>query len=160
VVKQEALTAFPRERLGSTSRRACHCPSWDSVGVDLVWLTSRVPPGVLTADKKGMRNSHAATAFAAFAAGLTAAAALRRLAGHRRPVTAAASAAASPSVESGPDLDAVVLPFVRPVVAGPMPEQPESPGRCGDSGGRTKGGAPCGARTSAGARCRHHRLAA
>jgi hypothetical protein len=136
------------------------CPSWDSVGLDLVWLTLRVPPGALTADKKGMRNSHAATAFAALAAGLTAAAALRRLAGHRRPVTAAASTAAFPSVEPGPDHDAVVLPFVRPVVAGPAPQQPESPGRCGDSGGRTKGGAPCGARTRAGGRCHHHRMAA
>jgi hypothetical protein len=138
-------------------------PPWENVWVERAGLMVTVPPGARTADEKGMRNSHTATAFAALAAGLTAAAVLRRLAGHRRPVTAAAGTAAFPSVEPGPDHDAVVLPFIRPVVAGPAPQQsesPESPGRCGDSGGRTKGGAPCGARTSAGARCRHHRLAA
>jgi hypothetical protein len=106
-----------------------------------------------------MRTSHVATAVAAFTAGLTAAAALRRLAGHRPAVTTA-DATALPSVAPVPDLDGVVLPFTRPVVAAPMPEQPESPARCGEIGGRTKAGAPCGARTTAGGRCRHHPIAA
>ncbi len=38
--------------------------------------------------------------------------------------------------------------------------QPAAPARCGDSGGRTKAGAPCGARATAGGRCHHHPLAA
>lgn len=106
-----------------------------------------------------MRTSHATTALAAFTAGLTAAAALRRLAGHRLVVTTAA-ATALPSVARVQDDDAVVLPFVRPILAGPVPEQLESPARCGESGGRTKAGAPCGARTTAGGRCHHHPIAA
>ena len=105
-----------------------------------------------------MRTSHAATALAAFTAGLTAAAALRRLAGHRDVTTAAATAL--PPVAGVPDHDAVVLPFTRPVVAVPAPEQPEPPARCGESGGRTKAGAPCGARTATGGRCHHHPIAA
>jgi hypothetical protein len=106
-----------------------------------------------------MRTSHAATALAAFIAGLTAAAALRRLAGHRLQVTTTA-ATALPALAGVPDHDAVVLPFVRPVVAGPAPERLESPARCGESGGRTKAGAPCGARTTSGGRCHHHPIAA
>ena len=106
-----------------------------------------------------MRISHAATALAAFTAGLTAAATLRRLAGHRSNVTTAA-ATALPSVAGAQDDDAVVLPFARPAVAGPVPKQVESRARCGESGGRTKAGAPCGARTTTGGRCHHHPIAA
>ena len=106
-----------------------------------------------------MRTSHAATALAAFTAGLTAAAALRRLAGDRLHV-APSDATALPAVEEVPDHDAVVLPFVRPVANGSAPEQVASPARCGESGGRTKAGAPCGARTITGGRCHHHPLAA
>ena len=129
---------------------------------------SAVPPGSGTADETGMRTSHAATALAAFTAGLTAAAALRRLAGHRAnaatPATSPATTAL-PSERREQDHGAVVLAFPRPAVAGPVPEQPatqqpESPARCGDSGGRTKAGAPCGARTATGGRCHHHPVAA
>jgi hypothetical protein len=105
-----------------------------------------------------MRTRHGVTALAAFTAGLTAAAALRRLAAHRPNVTAAATAL--PSVARVPDHDAVLLPFARTVVVGPVPEQPASPARCGDGGGRTKTGAPCGARTTTGGRCHHHPIAA
>jgi hypothetical protein len=103
-----------------------------------------------------MRTSHTATALAAFTVGLTAAATLRRLVGAGRSVTAPVTTAALPPAV---DHDAVVLPFVRPVVVGPAPQPVESPARCGDSGGRTKAGAPCGARTSGG-RCHHHAIAA
>jgi hypothetical protein len=104
-----------------------------------------------------MRTSHAATALAAFTVGLTAAATLRRLAGPSLPVTAAVTTDALPSTV---DHDAVVLAFARPVVAGPALQPLESPARCGDSGGRTKAGAPCGARTTSGGRCHHHAIAA
>ena len=97
-----------------------------------------------------MRASHIATALAAFLAGSTAATVLHRRAA--RPVPAAP--AAVPPAAPVEDRDAVVLPFPRPVV-----EQPAAPVRCGDSGGRTKGGAPCGARAAAGGRC-HHPMAA
>jgi hypothetical protein len=107
-----------------------------------------------------MRARTATTALAALTAGLTAAATVRRVAGLRRPATAAVPAAARPSVVPTPDHDAVVLPFARPTVAGSAPEPHGSPARCGDSGGRTRTGAPCGARTSAGGRCHHHALAA
>lgn len=106
-----------------------------------------------------MRITHAVTTLAVFTAGLTAAAVLRRLADHRVNVTTTA-ATALPSVARVPYHDAVVLPFARPVVAEPVPEQLGSPGRCGDSGGRTKAGAPCGARTTTGGRCHHHPIAA
>ena len=96
-----------------------------------------------------MRASHVATALAAFLAGSTATAILHRRAA--RPVPAAALPSAAP-VE---DRDAVVLPFPRPVV-----ERPATPARCGDTGGRTKAGAPCGARATTGGRCHHHPLAA
>ena len=112
-----------------------------------------------------MRTSHAVTAIAAFTAGVTAAAALRRRAGNRPPVTAAvattAVATTAVAVETSlPDPDGVVLPFARRLPAGPAPEPLESPARCGDSGGRTKAGAPCGARTTGGGRCHHHPIAA
>ncbi len=104
-----------------------------------------------------MRTSHVATALAAFTVGLTTAATLRRLVGAGRSATAPVLAAALPPAV---DHDAVVLPFVRPAVAGPAPQPVGSPARCGDSGGRTKAGAPCGARTATGGRCHHHAMAA
>ena len=106
-----------------------------------------------------MRTSHAATALAALTAGLTVAATLRRLAVHRLPVEPGGTTTTLPSVAPGPDQDAVVLPFARPV-ADQAPQLPESPARCGDSGGLTKAGAPCGARAATGSRCHHHRMAA
>jgi hypothetical protein len=121
------------------------------------WAVQEVPAGSPAADTTGMRISHAATALAAFTAGLTTAATLRRLTGARLPVTAPVPTDdLPPAVEH----DAVVLPFPRPVVAAPALQPLESPARCGDSGGRTKAGAPCGARTSTGGRCHHHALAA
>jgi hypothetical protein len=107
-----------------------------------------------------MRSSHIATALAAFTAGLTVAAALRELADRRHASTPAAGAAAIPPVEPVPDRDAVVLPFAPSVVTEPAPEGPAEPARCADSGGRTKAGAPCGARVATGGRCHHHSMAA
>jgi len=102
-----------------------------------------------------MRRSHVASTLVAVTAGLTAVTALHRRSGRRRPV---------------PALDAVgggvVLPFVRPlpapaVEAAPVvPEPAAGPSRCGDSGGLTKAGAPCGARATMDGRCHHHRQAA
>jgi hypothetical protein len=112
-----------------------------------------------------MRSSSVATALAAFTAGVTVSAALRRVAARRVPAPAAtastASTAGSPDAGTVPDRDAVVLPFTRPAPApAPVAAQPAAPARCGDSGGRTKAGAPCAARPSAGGRCHHHPLAA
>ena len=120
-----------------------------------------VPADRRTVDETAMRTSHAATALVAFTAGLAVATTLRRFAGHRLPIAPAVSHTALSSVAPSPDHDAVVLPFVRPVVAGPAPQRLESPvRRCGESGGRTKAGAPCGARTTGGGRCHHHPIAA
>ena len=113
-----------------------------------------------------MRASHVATALAAFTAGLTAASALHRRAG--RLVAAPAPAVVPvPEAAAAEDVDAVVLPFVRPAVEQPAEQsavqpsvQPAGPARCGDSGGVTKAGAPCGARATSGGRCHHHPLAA
>ena len=107
-----------------------------------------------------MRHSHAVTALAAFTAGLTAAVAMRRRAGNRRPLTPTVIRTALPLSASTANHDAVVLPFARSIPAEPAPEQSSSPTHCGDSGGRTKAGAPCGARTIAGGRCHHHPMAA
>ena len=124
-----------------------------------------------------MRSSHVATALVAFSAGLTAAAGLRRLAGRRLPATAlpaAVQGAVEGAVEvaiEGAVEDAVVLPFSRPVPAievltagvpsaGVRSAGVPAPARCGDTGGRTKVGAPCGARATRGGRCHHHPLAA
>jgi hypothetical protein len=107
-----------------------------------------------------MRSRHVATALAAFTAGLTASAALRRLADRRHPATPVATATdvvPAPPV-AGPD--AVVLPFVRSSLPVPAAQPPTGPARCGDSGGRTKAGAPCAARASSGGRCHHHPIAA
>jgi hypothetical protein len=109
-----------------------------------------------------MRSSHVATALAAFSAGLTASAALRRLAAARRRTAtqAAATTTAPAAVPPVEDRDAVVLAFARPALPLPVPEQPTAPARCGDTGGRTKTGAPCAARASSGGRCHHHPIAA
>jgi hypothetical protein len=107
-----------------------------------------------------MRTSHAAIALAAVTAGLTVAATLRRLAGLRLPLEPAVGTTTLPSVAPNRNYDTVVLPFARPV-AGPAPQLLlESPARCRDSGGQTKAGAPCGARTTPGSRCHHHPMAA
>jgi hypothetical protein len=100
-----------------------------------------------------MRSRRAATALAALTAGVTAAVALQRRAG-RRP-----TAATAPPV-GVPARDAVILPFVRPTVPAAPVGQPPSPARCGDTGGRTKAGTPCGARTTTSGRCHHHPVAA
>ena len=106
-----------------------------------------------------MRISHAVTALAGFTAGLTAAAALRRRAGNRPPVAPSVTTA-QPAVAPIPNHDAVVLPFARPVLTGPAAARLGSPARCGESGGLTKAGVPCGARTNTGGRCHHHPMAA
>ncbi len=107
-----------------------------------------------------MRASHVATTLAAVTAGLTAAAAVRRRADRRLVATATPPAIAAPAAPATPDRDAVVLPFVRPVAAEPVTERPARPARCGDSGGRTKAGAPCAARATSNGRCHHHPIAA
>jgi hypothetical protein len=108
--------------------------------------------------KRDMRASHVATTLAAVTAGLTAAAAVRRRAGRRLAPTA--TAPADIVVPAVTDRDAVVLPFVRPATTAPVAERPAAPARCGDSGGRTKAGAPCAARATSGGRCHHHPIAA
>ncbi|WNV76539.1 hypothetical protein [Geodermatophilus sp. DSM 44513] len=100
-----------------------------------------------------MRASHVATALLAFLAGSTAATVL-----HRR-VTRPAPAVAAVLPPAG-DRDAVVLPFPQPVTGLPVAAQPAAPARCGDSGGRTRAGAPCAARATTAGRCHHHPLAA
>lgn len=121
-----------------------------------------------------MRSSHVAT-LAAITVGLTAASALHRRAGRSAPAAPArtaptrtapthtAPAGTAPSaitVASIPVRDGVVLPFLRPVPPASAPQAPAGPARCGDSGGRTKAGAPCAARATQDGRCHHHRLAA
>ncbi|WP_409330559.1 hypothetical protein [Trujillonella humicola] len=118
-----------------------------------------------------MRASHLATALTAFAAGLSAATVLnaRRAERHRpaAPVLAAppaappatAPAVPTPSLPAAPGTDGVVLPFLRTVPTPPAPAAGR-PARCGDSGGLTRAGAPCGARATSGGRCHHHPLAA
>jgi hypothetical protein len=105
-----------------------------------------------------MRSSHVATALAAFTAGATVTAVLHRLLDRRPSATGAAPAL--PSAPPVSDRDGVVLPFTRPVATAPVTEQPAAPARCGDSGGRTKAGAPCAARATSGGRCHHHPMAA
>jgi hypothetical protein len=102
-----------------------------------------------------MRTSHVASTLVVVTAGLTAVTALHRRSGRRRPAPALDTAGGG-----------VVLPFARPVPAPVVPTAPVAPepsagpARCGDSGGRTKAGAPCGARATAHGRCHHHRAAA
>jgi hypothetical protein len=113
-----------------------------------------------------MRRRSIATTFVVITVGLAARAAVRRFAA-RRASAAAVSARPAPVTPVAPAVlpaHAVVLPFVRrDVPAAPAQEAQEAPAaptRCGDSGGRTKAGAPCAARATAGGRCHHHRLAA
>jgi hypothetical protein len=107
-------------------------------------------------------------------AGLTASAAVRRAIARRRataspvpasigtsmvPAATTASGSVPATVERpAPADDAVVLPFARRAAA-PV-AQPQGVARCGDTGGRTKAGAPCAARATGGGRCHHHRVAA
>jgi hypothetical protein len=123
------------------------------------------------ADEEGMRRRSVATTLVALTAGLAARAVLRRLADRRRPASVTRATAVAPATATAPAAapvapipdparDAVVLPFAPRVITAPAPERPAAPARCGDSGGRTKAGAPCGARATSGGRCRHHRLAA
>jgi hypothetical protein len=108
-----------------------------------------------------MRASHVATALAAFTAGLTAASALHRRAGRPVPSVETVVETAPAQVPATVERDAVVLPFPRPALpAEQVPAQPARPARCGDSGGVTKAGTPCGARATGGGRCHHHPLAA
>ncbi|NYJ05447.1 hypothetical protein [Petropleomorpha daqingensis] len=104
-------------------------------------------------------RSRVVTALVVTAAGLTVSAALRRIRGRRAGAPAVSAPAVQAPVVPVVERDAVILPFPRPAVA-PQPAQPAAPARCGDSGGRTKAGAPCAARATAGGRCHHHRLAA
>jgi hypothetical protein len=112
-----------------------------------------------------------AVTLVALTAGLAASAVLRRLAARRRPARAASTAPATAPVVTAPvapeapaaqpaDRDAVVLAFARRTVTEPAAARPATPARCGDSGGRTKAGAPCAARATGGGRCHHHRIAA
>lgn len=108
-----------------------------------------------------MRLPRVATALVALAAGAAAVAAVRRLGTRRRPVAVAPARSSAPAVVvPAPAADAVVLPFARRTAAETAAQQPAPPVRCGDTGGRTKAGAPCAARATVGGRCHHHRLAA
>jgi hypothetical protein len=107
-----------------------------------------------------MRTRHVATTLAAVTAGVTAAVAFTRRADRRPAVLPAAAPAPVLALVPVVERDAVVLPFPRPVPALEVVAEPAAaPARCGDSGGRTKAGAPCGARPTSGGRCHHHRLA-
>jgi hypothetical protein len=122
--------------------------------------------GGATADDNGMRARQIATTVAAVTAGVTAAVALHRRADCSLPATVPAPATPLPAVPPVLDREGVVLPFVRPAAPAPAAEQPPvleqpaSPARCGETGGRTKAGAPCGARATSGGRCHHHPIAA
>ena len=107
-----------------------------------------------------MRSRSVVSALLVLTAGAAASVVTRRLAGRRRPVAVAVPAAPVAAAPVAPSVErnAVVLPFTRP--AAPAPAQPATPARCGDSGGRTKAGAPCGSRGTVAGRCHHHRLAA
>src|SRR5947209_18863917 len=127
-----------------------------------------------------MRRSSLATALVVLTAGVTASA-VRRLAQRRRAAAAATRAAASratapvavpaavpafpvaagvltarAAVASAPGDDAVVLAFARPAAQPAVAVAPAAPARCGDTGGRTKAGAPCAARATPPGRCHHH----
>src|SRR3954447_10103619 len=102
-----------------------------------------------------MRSRRAVSALLVAAAGLAVSTAVRRFTA-RRTASARVVETPAPVVPVVAGRDAVVLAFPRPVAA----PQPAVPARCGDSGGRTKAGAPCAARATSGGRCHHHRLAA
>lgn len=109
-----------------------------------------------------MRAKHVATALVVIAAGASATAALRRFAGRRRAAMlrpAAPVAVPQPPARPAVEQEAVVLRFTPRPAAAPAPAQPAAAVRCGDTGGRTKAGAPCGARATSGGRCHHHKLA-
>ncbi|UOY02414.1 hypothetical protein [Blastococcus sp. PRF04-17] len=110
-----------------------------------------------------MRARQIATTVAAVTAGVTAAVALHRRADRRLPGRVP-TPASLPAVAPVLDREGVVLPFVRPAApAAPEVEavrETAAPARCGDTGGRTKSGAPCGARATSGGRCHHHPIAA
>jgi hypothetical protein len=76
------------------------------------------------------------------------------------PVSMAVPAPTTVSAAARPAPAAVVVPFTRPATAEQVVARPATGVRCGDSGGRTKAGAPCGARGTVGGRCHHHRVAA
>jgi hypothetical protein len=113
-----------------------------------------------------MRSSHTAAtvvALTGLATGLTALVALRHRAGRRSPAPARIAEPVPAAPATFPVRDGVVLPFARPVPAAataPQPVRPAHPARCGETGGRTKAGAPCAARASAAGRCHHHQVAA
>jgi len=99
----------------------------------------------------------------ALTAGLAAKAVLRRVAARRRPalvppaIVPAVAVAPVQAPQPPAAREAVVLTFTPRPAPAPAPQQPA---RCGDTGGRTKAGAPCAARGTAGGRCHHHRIAA
>ena len=101
-----------------------------------------VPVGAQPADKAGMRSRHVVT-FAAFTAGVTAAAALHRRAARRLPVPATAPAPAVVAElwsSAVPEQDGVVLQFVRPVAVGAgVRAAPPAPARCGRQRRRDQG---------------------
>lgn len=103
-----------------------------------------------------MRSRRAVSALVVAAAGLAVTAAVRRFAG-RRSAPVPALEAPAPLVPVA-DRDAVVLPFARATT--PSVPRPAAPSRCGDTGGRTKAGAPCAARATSAGRCHHPRVAA
>jgi hypothetical protein len=125
-----------------------------------------VPTAGDPADVEGMRRRSVVTALVAATAGLTAAA-LRRRAARRRAQAVAVVAARPvpmpiPAAVPAAVPDGVVVPFTPRIVrATPAPTAPAptAPARCGDTGGRTKAGAPCAARATSGGRCHHHRIA-
>jgi hypothetical protein len=112
-----------------------------------------------------MRPRSVVSALLVLTAGAAASVVARHLVARRRPAAApvaVAPVAPAPVAETlvapAPERQAVVLPFTRPVVPAPAPQA--APARCGDSGGRTKAGAPCAGRATSGGRCHHHRVAA
>ena len=126
-----------------------------------------VPAAAGTADESGMRTRSVVPVLVALSAGLAAAAAVRRFVGRRTASAVPAAASAAPA--SAPVVlreavgveavrEAVVLQFTRPTPSAPA--QPALPARCGETGGRTKAGAPCAARATVAGRCHHHRVAA
>lgn len=109
-----------------------------------------------------MRAKPVATALVVLAAGVSATVALRRFAGRRRAaMIRPAAPVAAPQRPAAPveQQEAVVLRFTPRAAATPAPQQPAAPARCGDTGGRTKAGAPCGARPTSAGRCHHHKIA-
>jgi hypothetical protein len=115
-----------------------------------------------------MRSRSVVTALIALTA-VTASVAARRLGARSRPAVQgfvpARPAVPAPAVRAEPApapvaREAVVLTFTRPAVVEQPAPAPAAPARCGDSGGRTKAGAPCAGRATSAGRCHHHRLAA